>query len=194
MKTRVFSVFALTVGLPLLLILVLAVAVQAAEVKGANQAMSAAVSTSSAADISWGLQDPMSLGCTSAVTFTPAFTTYLPAVFKNPPWITVTARGDQAWGEVGPSSFCNANYKVALYAKTDIWYVQPYTASGRDVQINPDCTWESFTHEWYEIAAHLVLESYYHPDTIGPPAPPCPPLDPAETPSVLAASCYPLDP
>jgi len=118
---------------------------------------------------------------------------YLPIVLNNypPPWITVTASGDQAWGEVGPSSFCNANYKVALYAKTDIWYVQPYDDSRRDVQINPDCTWQSFTHPWYQMAAHLVPANYHHPSTIRKSYCPPPPLDPAADPNVLAASCYP---
>jgi hypothetical protein len=96
---------------------------------------------------------------------------YLPIVLNNypPPWITIeTASGGpteegKARGQVGPASFCNANYKVALYAKTDIWYVQPYDDWRRDVQINSDCTWQSFTHPWYQIATHLVLASYIHP-------------------------------
>jgi hypothetical protein len=193
MKTRMFLILALTVSLPVFLVLVLAVAVQGAGVKGANQAMSAAVSTGLAADISQGLQNPASLDYTSEVTFTPAFTTYLPVVFKSPPWVTITASGNQAWGEVGPPSFCNSNYKVALYALTDMWYVQPFEDSP-NVQIKPDCTWRSFTHKWDEIAAHLVPVSYSHPITIGRPTPPCPPLDPATNPNILAASCYSLDP
>jgi len=116
---------------------------------------------------------------------------FLPLILKPPPWITVTASRSQAWGEVGPSSFCNANYKVALYAKTDIWYVQPYDDSRRNVQINLDCTWQSFIHPWDEIAAHLVPITYTHPSTIGPPPPSCPPLKPDAEPDVLAASCYP---
>jgi len=119
---------------------------------------------------------------------------YLPLTLKNHalPWITIiSASEDQVWGQVGPSSFCNTNYKVALYAKMDIWYVQPYDDSRRDVRINPDCSWHSSTHLWYQLAAHLVPASYYHPPRIGPPPPPCPPLNPATNPNVLAADCYP---
>ena len=121
---------------------------------------------------------------------------YLPMVFRyyTAPWITVTVNGYQAQGEVGPPSFCNADYKVALYAKTDIWYVQPYDDWRRDIPINPDCTWEpeSEIAEWDQVAAHLVLASYSHPSTIRrtsycPPRP----LDPATNPNVLAASCSP---
>lgn len=122
---------------------------------------------------------------TPALTLTPTVTPTLTC------WITVAASESQAWGTVGPSSFCNDNYKVAFYALTDIWYVQPYDDSRRNVQINSDCTWQSFTHNWNEIAAYLVLGTYDHPSTIGSPAPPCPPLDPATNPSILAASCYP---
>ncbi len=133
------------------------------------------------------------MGTASVTVCTNYCIIYLPIVLKNhpPPWITVTASGDQAWGEVGPSSFCNANYKVALYAKTDIWYVQPYDDSRRDVQINPDCTWQSFTHPWYQMAAHLVPANYHHPSTIRKSYCPPPPLDPATDPNFLAASCYP---
>lgn len=97
------------------------------------------------------------MGTASATVCANYCITYLPLALKNypPPWITVTASGDQAWGEVGPSSFCNANYKVALYAKTDIWYVQPYCDSRKNIPINTNCTWQSDTHAWYQMAAHL---------------------------------------
>jgi hypothetical protein len=52
----------------------------------------------------------------------------LEKAINPPPWTTVTASWDQVSGKVGPPSFCNANYEIALYAKTDIWYVQPYEA------------------------------------------------------------------
>jgi uncharacterized repeat protein (TIGR01451 family) len=120
--------------------------------------------------------------------------TYLPQILKgycSPPWITITASGSRAWGEVVPC-FCNANYKVALYAKTDIWYVQPYDDWRRDIPINPhNCTWQSATHAWDQMAAQLVLANYYHPSTIRAPYCPPPPLDPDENANVLAASCYP---
>ena len=118
---------------------------------------------------------------------------YLPVVFKNHvvPWITVTGSGSQAWGTVGPSSFCNANYKVALYAKTDIWYVQPYDDARRNIPINSNCTWSSDTRYWDQLAAHLVPASYVHPSTISKCHCPPPPLDPATNPNVIAAACYP---
>lgn len=120
---------------------------------------------------------------------------YLPLILKNhpPPWITVTASESQASGRVWPPSFCNSNYKVALYAyiKNDCWYVQPYDDSRRDIRINPDCTWQSFTHKWDQMAAHLVLAGYRHPSIICEPCCPPPPLDPATNPNVIAASCYP---
>jgi hypothetical protein len=121
---------------------------------------------------------------------------YLPIVLKNysPPWITVTANESQAWGQVGPPSYCNDNYKVALYAyiESDCWYVQPYEDSRRDIRINPDCTWQSFTHYWDQMAAHLVLAGYRPPSIICKSRCPPPPLAPAEDPNnVLAASCYP---
>lgn len=119
---------------------------------------------------------------------------YLPMVLRcyPPAWITVTASGSQAWGEVGPSSFCNANYKVALYAKTDIWYVQPYDDWRRDIPIDPDtCRWESEITECDQVAAHLVLASYSHPSTIRRTSycPP-PPLN-LDYQNIFAANCYP---
>jgi len=123
----------------------------------------------------------------------PPYKLYLPVVFRcYPPWITVTARGSRAWGKVGPSCFCNDNYKVALYAKTDIWYVQPVKdGPGRNVKIRPDCTWESYTNRWDQMAAFLVLASYDHPSEIGSTdyCPP-PPLE-LDCQNILAASCYP---
>lgn len=119
---------------------------------------------------------------------------HLPIVLKNhsPPWITVTAAGYQAWGQVGPSSFCNAGYKVALYAypeQGDKWYVQPVKEGpGRNVQIKSDCTWESSIRGWIQVAAHLVPAEYDHPDDSY--APCCPPPS-LTNPNVLAASCYP---
>jgi len=119
------------------------------------------------------------------------YRSYLPVAFKcYPPWITVTASGSRAWGVVCPSSFCNGDYKVALYAKTDIWYVQPYTDSRRNIPINSDCTWNSDTHRWDQLAAHLVLASYDPPLEIDQCYCPPPPLEP-DYQNVFAASCYP---
>ncbi len=132
------------------------------------------------------------------------YNTYLPLVLKQfaptpplTPWVTIeTASGGpttegEVRGQVGPPSYCNANYKVALYAKQDMWYVQPYDDSRRDIAIGSNCTWQSPTQAWKEIGAHLVRAGFYHPSEIGRPTPPCPPLDPATDPNVLAASCYP---
>jgi uncharacterized protein YraI len=103
------------------------------------------------------------------------------------PQVTITATTDnRVWGEVQPAEYCNREWKIALYAKTDIWYVQPYRDSRRNVRINADCTWTSFTHSWYVLAAHLVPANYTHPHTSREGH--CPPLgDPT---IVQAASCY----
>lgn len=121
---------------------------------------------------------------------------YLPMAVTHPtalpsPWITVTANNNSASGQVGPSSYCNSNYKVALYAKTDIWYIQPFATPPPNIQIDANCEWESSTNTWYEIAAHLVPVDYFPPNTIGLPVPPCPPLDPHKNPNVLATDCHP---
>jgi hypothetical protein len=118
------------------------------------------------------------------------YAVFLPLVRTAPPWITVSASGDQAWGTVGPARYCNDEYKVALYAGTDLWYVQPYVGAS-DIAINPDCTWQSYTHPWDMVAAHLVTTGFPPPAEPGPPPPACPPLDPTTNPDVLAASCYP---
>jgi hypothetical protein len=120
---------------------------------------------------------------------------YLPLVLRlyPPAWITVTVDGAQAMGEVWPPLFCNTNYKVALYAyiENDIWYVQPYDDSRRDIPIDPvDCTWESDIHRWDQLAAFLVPASYHHPpEILTGPCPPSP-LD-VDYESIWAASCYP---
>jgi hypothetical protein len=115
-----------------------------------------------------------------------------PTVLSQDAWITVAAEGDQAWGRVGPSSLCNDNYKVALYAKTDIWYQQPRCDSRSTIPIHEDCTWRSSTHGWDQVAAHLVPVGYEPPCTIRRTSNcPPPPLDPGTDPDVLAASCTP---
>lgn len=62
-------------------------------------------------------------------------------------------------------------HKVVLWAKTDRWYVQPYTISPYTV-IQGDGSWSSFTNSWDRIVALLVDSSYvpdsiraYHPST-----------------------------
>lgn len=117
----------------------------------------------------------------------------IPTLSDDPPppstQITVTAAGGEASGEVGPASVCNPNYKVALYAKTDKWYVQPFGDSRRDIAINEDCTWRSSTHAWNELVAFLVPVAYDPPEEILEPS--CPPLEPGVASGILAAACFP---
>ena len=56
--------------------------------------------------------------------------------------------------------------KVVLFARTDVWYVQPYIASS-DTAINADSTWRNDTHLGLEYAALLVKKSYKPPTTTG---------------------------
>jgi hypothetical protein len=56
--------------------------------------------------------------------------------------------------------------KVVIFARTDVWYVQPYTAAP-DTQIRADGTWQSDTHLGSEYAALLVKNSYKPPATTG---------------------------
>lgn len=56
--------------------------------------------------------------------------------------------------------------KVVIFARTDIWYVQPYIASS-DTSINEDNTWRNDTHLGSKYAALLVKNSYKPPSTTG---------------------------
>jgi hypothetical protein len=80
MRFRVLIVFAVVVGLAL--VLAVAVTAQGVEVKGASQAIPEAVSADPAVALTLR-QNAASLEYTSAITFTPAFTTRLPAVFRG---------------------------------------------------------------------------------------------------------------
>jgi hypothetical protein len=80
MKVRTFSVFALVFGLALLL--ALAVAVEEAQMKGADQAILHVVPADPAANLA-APQDPTRLGHTLQITFTPVATVYLPLVVNN---------------------------------------------------------------------------------------------------------------
>ncbi|KAA3665450.1 MAG: hypothetical protein DWQ04_00560 [Chloroflexi bacterium] len=117
---------------------------------------------------------------------------YLPIVQKPDPfapWITLMATGSNVSGEVGPAQYCTSDYKVALYAKTDIWYVQPSVTSS-DISINSNCTWQSSANAWDELAAHLVTKDFSQPSTIGgPPVPSCPPIEKTD-PDVMATACF----
>jgi len=101
------------------------------------------------------------------------------------PWISVeNASGVQVSGTVGPAAFCNGDYKIALYAKTDFWYVQPSVAQSV-VSIESDCSWHSSINPWNKIAAHLVDSSYEPASMVEQES--CPPLEG----NVLAFTCYP---
>jgi len=80
MKGRLFIVFTLAIGLALLLIW--AVVTQRTEVTAAVQLASSAISADRT-EFHSGPQNVVRLGYTSDITFTPAFTTYLPAVLKG---------------------------------------------------------------------------------------------------------------
>ena len=60
---------------------------------------------------------------------------------------------------------------VVLFAKTDMWYVQPLVASPY-TSVCSDGSWENWSHPWSTVVALLVDESYspgatrtYHPST-----------------------------
>jgi hypothetical protein len=116
---------------------------------------------------------------------------FLPIILNQPPTpsITITATAREASGKVSPPQLCNSNYKVALYALTDIWYVQPNEDSP-DIEINSDCTWHSTTNAWEVLAAHLVTAEFSSPPTIGLSVPTCPPFDVTD-PDVMATACFP---
>ena len=56
--------------------------------------------------------------------------------------------------------------KVIVFARTNIWYVQPYFNSS-DTAINGDGTWRTDTHLGSQYAALLVRSSYKPPPTTG---------------------------
>jgi hypothetical protein len=103
------------------------------------------------------------------------------------PWIKVTgADSNYVSGLAGPNSYCNDNYRVVFYAKTDVWYVQPYTYNPL-TPIDPiSCSWESLTHPWDKLAAFLVPRNYDPPDSLSSQS--CPPeLSGSE---ILASICF----
>ncbi len=118
--------------------------------------------------------------CTGIAPATPD-----PSTSPGLPVITITESGGQVSGTVSPSAFCNSNYKLALYAETDRWYVQPFADSRRNIEINADCTWQTNTRAWEELAVHLVPATYNIPTTSLSSA--CPPLSASD---ILASTCY----
>jgi hypothetical protein len=67
----------------------------------------------------------------------------------------------------GTVSGVNVNEcKVVIFARTDTWYVQPYSDSS-DTLIQADGTWQSDTHLGSEYAVLLVKNSYKPPTITG---------------------------
>lgn len=56
--------------------------------------------------------------------------------------------------------------KVVLFARGDVWYVQPY-ANQTDTSISSDGKWSSDTHLGTEYAAVLVRSGYKAPAKVG---------------------------
>ena len=81
MKVRVASVFVLVTGFAILL--VVAFSVRGSEVNAARPLPSSAQSASNAGDLTQAVEDPAALSRTSILTFTPAFTTYIPLSARN---------------------------------------------------------------------------------------------------------------
>jgi hypothetical protein len=81
MKIRILAVFTLVVGLAL--VLTGTVAAQRAEVRDADRTIPNVAPTGPPANLTLAPQGPSFLGRTSRMTFTPAFTVYLPSVARN---------------------------------------------------------------------------------------------------------------
>ena len=97
-------------------------------------------------------------------------------------------------GSISPDSFCDDNYRVVFYARTDEWYVQPRTDNPY-VEIQSDCSWESsymdpasaVTH-W---AAYLVKRDFVPPSRIGRGTCPTVPIDLSSDSRLITVICYP---
>lgn len=74
--------------------------------------------------------------------------------------------GSSSWGEIGGTvtGVDPASHYVVVYAGTDQWYVQPYTASPY-TSISDDGTWQSGTHLGWRYGALLVRKGYDPPLT-----------------------------
>ena len=59
-----------------------------------------------------------------------------------------------------------AKCKVVVFARTNVWYVQPYIDSS-DTSINEDGTWRTDTHLGSQYAALLVKKAYNPPSKTG---------------------------
>lgn len=76
--------------------------------------------------------------------------------------------GEESMGKIaGSVSGVDAGRcKVVIFAHTDVWYVQPYTADS-DTEIGEGGHWENDTHLGREYAALLVKSEYKPPSTTG---------------------------
>ena len=64
----------------------------------------------------------------------------------------------------GTVSNARSEHRIVLYARSGIWYVQPW-ADQPFTTINPDSTWSSQTHLGTEYAALLVEPGYVPPSS-----------------------------
>jgi hypothetical protein len=91
---------------------------------------------------------------------------------KDPPSITITSASNEPGSRQVEGTANNIDTKkirVVLWAKTDMWYVQPLIASPY-TDVCSDGSWENWTHQWDRLVALLADETYepkatrrYHP-------------------------------
>jgi hypothetical protein len=109
MRPRVFAAFALATGLVLLL--ALAVAAQRAELEDANETIPEVVSAGPAGSLTT-LREAPSSDDVPEIAFTPAFTTYLSAVFRGHPYCSTIPT------LTGPADGSNLDTLIPLFT----WY------------------------------------------------------------------------
>jgi hypothetical protein len=105
---------------------------------------------------------------------------------KTPLIKVTTAESNYVSGSVEQALYCSDDYKVVVYAKTDIWYVQPFTTAPLTTIERETCSWETLTHAWDELAVFLVPKNYNPPTTL--PSQSCPPNLPGV--GIIASDCY----
>ncbi|MGH9822573.1 MAG: hypothetical protein ACREDR_04900, partial [Blastocatellia bacterium] len=79
-----------------------------------------------------------------------------------PPSGEGSERMERIAGTVSGADFKSC--KVVIFARTNKWYVQPYTNNPK-TSIGSDGKWETTTHLGYEYAALLVRSDYEPTDT-----------------------------
>lgn len=99
------------------------------------------------------------------------------------PTLTMSVTDNIVEGTVSPSQYCTDDYRIVLYAKTDIYYVQPTTLNP-SVEINADCTWQTTTNSSDFLVAHLVTTNFIPPEQIN--VVECPPLNSED---IIASIC-----